>query len=83
MSEQKPAVLNPATAWSIQQAGSREKALEFLDGLSKYTGSREQMKTCLKDGLPFNGLSRERGYFNYLLAAQQLIDELYPQETRS
>ena len=83
MSEQKPAVLNPATAWSIQQAGSREKALEFLDGLSEYTGSRDLIRKCLKDDIPFNGPSRERGYFNYLLAAQRLIDELYPLETRS
>ena len=82
MSE-KPAVLNPATAWSIQQAESREEALKVLHGLSNYVDSRERMRDCLQSGQPFKGASREERYFRYLLAAQQLINELYPQEPRS
>lgn len=84
MSEQKPTRLNLATVWSIRQAGNRQKALEFLDLLSKYVdNSRERMRECLRDGKEFKGTTPEVAYFNYLLAAQQLIDELYPLETRS
>ena len=82
MSE-KPVTLNPATAWSIRQAGNREKALEFLDLLSKYTDSRERMRECLRDGTPFKGKPPEERHFRYLLAAKQLVDELYPEEPRS
>jgi len=85
MSETKPVVLNPATAWSIRRTGNRKAALQFLTGLSEYTGkARERMRRCLESGESFTSDEpREEGYFRYLLAAKDLIDEIYPPETRS
>lgn len=81
MSEEKPVTLNPATVWSVQKAGSREKALKVLEGLSEYTGkARERMRECLASGEAFKSKEeREERYFRYLLATQALIDELYPE----
>ncbi|MDP2648412.1 MAG: hypothetical protein Q8P19_00765 [bacterium] len=79
MTEASKVELNPATAWSIRQAGNRKKALKSLRLLSEYVDSgRERMRKCLRYGGEFKGRPNEVAYFQYLLAAKGLMDGLYP-----
>lgn len=76
--------LNPATVQAIHKTGDRQKALQVLDSMVSHTHNPEKIRQCLFYGAEFEGGHlQDRSYFPYLQRTRQLIDELYPPETRS